>query len=136
MKADIALPCAIQNELDLEDAKHLVSNGIFLVAEGANMPCTAEAEQYFLNNKILFAPGKAANAGGVAVSLLEMSQNAGFVPWEFTVVDSKLKDIMKDIFKKTYHAAMKYKNEYDLISGANIVAFIRLSESMMAQGIL
>lgn len=136
IKADIALPCAIQNEIDLEDAKNIVASGVFLVAEGANMPCTAEAEQYFLQNHILFAPGKAANAGGVAVSLLEMSQNASFVPWEFSIVDAKLKDIMEDIFKKSYIAAKTYKNEYDLISGANIVAFIRLCEAMIAQGIV
>ena len=104
---DIAMPCAIQNELDLDSAKALVANGCFLVAEGANMPCTLEAENYFMASQVLFAPGKAANAGGVAVSLFEMSQNASHYPWTFGLVDEKLKGIMKDIFLKAYHAACK-----------------------------
>lgn len=135
-KADIAMPCAIQNELDLEDAKTLVNNGVFLVAEGANMPCTLDAEQYFIENQILFAPGKAANAGGVAVSLFEMSQNAQHLPWQYDVVDDKLRGIMKDIFFKAYTAARTYKNPYDLVAGANIASFLRVYEAMMEQGIV
>lgn len=132
---DIAMPCAIQNELDLESAQSLVNNGCYLVAEGANMPCTLEAEKYFTEHQILFAPGKAANAGGVAVSLFEMSQNAMHYPWPYDEVDDKLKGIMKEIFFKCYTAARKYKNPYDLISGANIAAFLRVYEAMMDQGI-
>lgn len=133
---DIAMPCAIQNELDLDSAKALVANGCFLVAEGANMPCTLEAENYFMASQVLFAPGKAANAGGVAVSLFEMSQNASHYPWTFGLVDEKLKGIMKDIFLKAYHAACKYRNPFDLIAGANIAAFLRIHEAMMAQGVV
>ncbi|MDY0210845.1 MAG: NADP-specific glutamate dehydrogenase [Acholeplasma sp.] len=133
---ELALPCAIQNELDLEDAKALVKNGCYLVAEGANMPCTLDAEDYFSQNQILFAPGKAANAGGVAVSLFEMSQNASHYPWSYDEVDDKLKGIMRDIFLKAYTAARKYKNPYDLISGANIASFFRIYEAMIEEGIV
>lgn len=133
---DIAMPCAIQNELDLNDAKTLVSNGCFLVAEGANMPCTLDAERYFQDHQILFAPGKAANAGGVAVSLFEMSQNASHYPWSYDDVDEKLKGIMRDIFLKAYTAARKYKNPYDLVAGANIASFLRVYEAMMDEGIV
>lgn len=135
-KTDIAMPCAIQNELDLNDARTLVSNGCFLVAEGANMPCTLDAEKYFIDHQILFAPGKAANAGGVAVSLFEMSQNAQHYPWSYDVVDDKLRGIMKDIFFKAYTAARTYKNPYDLVAGANIASFLRVYEAMMEEGII
>ncbi len=133
---EIAMPCAIQNELNLEDAKALVKNGCFLVAEGANMPCTLDAENYFRTQNILFAPGKAANAGGVAVSLFEMSQNAQHYPWRYDEVDEKLKGIMRDIFIKCYSAAIKYKDPYDLISGANIASFLRIYEAMLEEGIV
>ncbi len=133
---DIALPCATQNELPIEGAKALVANGCFLVAEGANMPTTLEATKYLQHHDILFAPGKAANAGGVAVSGLEMSQNAMHYPWTYAEVDEKLELIMADIFKKAYSQARKYTDHRNLVVGANIAGFIRVYQAMLDQGVL
>ncbi|SCP95329.1 NADP-specific glutamate dehydrogenase [Anaerobium acetethylicum] len=136
VKCDIALPCATQNELDLEDAKTLVANGCFAVAEGANMPSTAEATDLFLEKGILFAPGKAANAGGVATSALEMSQNSQRLSWTFEEVDAKLKQIMIDIFTKMADAAKRYGVEGNYVVGANIAGFEKVVAAMNAQGIV
>lgn len=133
---DVALPCATQNELDLESAKTLVKNGCFAVAEGANMPTTIEATNYFLANKILFAPGKAANAGGVATSALEMSQNSARIIWTFEQVDEKLKDIMENIYFHMATAAKEYNSEDNFVVGANIAGFLKVADAMMAQGIV
>lgn len=133
---DIALPCATQNELDLEDAKTLKANGCFCVAEGANMPSTLEATEFFLNNEMLFMPGKAANAGGVATSALEMSQNSQRLNWTFEEVDEKLHKIMVDIFAKVDAAAKKYDMERNYVAGANIAGFEKVVEAMNAQGIV
>lgn len=135
IKCDVALPCATQNELHLEDAKALVENGCIAVAEGANMPTTLEATQFFLNNKVLFAPGKAANAGGVATSALEMSQNSERLSWPFEEVDEKLKQIMVNIFKNMSEAAKEYNAEGNYVLGANIAGFLKVADAMMAQGI-
>ena len=132
---DIALPCATQNELDLEDAKILKKNGCYAVAEGANMPSTVGAVDYFLENNILFMPGKAANAGGVATSALEMSQNSQRLSWTFEEVDSKLKDIMLNIFAKTDEASKRYGLEGNYVAGANIAGFEKVAEAMQFQGI-
>ena len=136
VKGDIALPCATQGELDLESAKALVANGVQAVGEGANMPSTLDAIQYFQDNKVLFAPAKAANAGGVAVSALEMAQNSERLPWTFEEVDSKLKGIMANIYKNAKASAEKYADPDDLVAGANITAFVRVAEIMMAQGLV
>jgi len=136
VKGDIALPCATQGELDLESAKALVANGVQAVGEGANMPSTLDAIQYFQDNKVLFAPAKAANAGGVAVSALEMAQNSERLPWTFEEVDGKLKDIMANIYKNAKASAEKYADPDDLVAGANITAFVRVAEIMMAQGLV
>jgi glutamate dehydrogenase (NADP+) len=136
VKGDIALPCATQNELDLEDAKALVANGVIAVAEGANMPSTLEATQYFLTHKVLFAPGKAANAGGVATSALEMSQNSERLSWTFQEVDSKLQHIMVNIFHSMDEAAKRYNAEGNYVVGANIAGFEKIVEAMNAQGIV
>lgn len=133
---DIALPCATQNELNLEDAKTLKANGCFAVAEGANMPSTREATDFFLENKMLFMPGKAANAGGVATSALEQSQNSQRLSWTFEEVDSKLKQIMVDIFAKTDNAAKRYNVPGNYVAGANIAGFEKVVDAMMAQGIV
>ena len=133
---DIALPCATQNELNLEDAKSLKSNGCFAVAEGANMPSTREATDFFLENGMLFMPGKAANAGGVATSALEMSQNSQRLSWTFEEVDAKLKDIMVNIYAKTADAAKRYGVEGNYVAGANIAGFEKVAEAMMAQGVV
>ena len=133
---DVALPCATQNELDLESAKTLVKNGCFAVAEGANMPTTIEATNYFLANKVLFAPGKAANAGGVATSALEMSQNSARIIWTFEQVDEKLKDIMESIYFHMATAANEYNSEDNFVVGANIAGFLKVADAMMAQGIV
>ena len=133
---DIALPCATQNELNLEDAKALKSNGCFAVAEGANMPSTREATDFFLENGMLFMPGKAANAGGVATSALEMSQNSQRLSWTFEEVDAKLKDIMVNIYAKTADAAKRYGVEGNYVAGANIAGFEKVAEAMMAQGVV
>ncbi|HWP98464.1 MAG TPA: NADP-specific glutamate dehydrogenase [Syntrophomonadaceae bacterium] len=136
IKCDIALPCATQNELDEEDAKALVANGCFAVGEGANMPSTPEAVKVFLDNKVMFAPGKAANAGGVATSALEMSQNSMRLSWTFEEVDAKLKDIMENIYKNSSAAAKEYGYEDNLVVGANIAGFLKVAEAMLAQGIV
>lgn len=135
VKCDIALPCATQNELLLEDAKALVANGCIAVAEGANMPTTLEATKYLQENKILFAPGKAANAGGVATSALEMSQNSERLSWSFEEVDSKLQGIMINIFHNLDDAAKRYGCEGDYVAGANIAGFEKVANAMLAQGV-
>ena len=133
---DIALPCATQNELNLEDAKALKANGCFCVAEGANMPSTREATDFFLENGMLFMPGKAANAGGVATSALEMSQNSQRLSWTFEEVDAKLKDIMVNIYAKVSDAAERYGVAGNYVDGANIAGFEKVAEAMIAQGIV
>ncbi len=135
VKCDIALPCATQNELLIEDAKVLVANGCFAVAEGANMPTTLEATEYLLANKVYFAPGKAANAGGVATSALEMTQNSERLSWTFEEVDAKLKQIMINIFHSMDEAAKKYNAAGNYVVGANIAGFEKVATAMMAQGI-
>ncbi len=132
---DIALPCATQNELDEESAKALVANGVVAVAEGANMPSTPEAIAVFQQNGILFGPAKAANAGGVATSALEMSQNSMRYSWSFEEVDNKLHGIMIGIFHNAYKAAEKYGMEGNLVAGANIAGFEKVAQSMIAQGV-
>ena len=136
VKVDVALPCATQNELNLDDAKNLVANGVIAVAEGANMPTTMEATEYLQANGVLFAPGKAANAGGVATSALEMSQNSERLSWTFEEVDSKLKNIMVNIFHNLDAAAKKYNLEGNYVAGANIAGFLKVAEAMTAQGIV
>ena len=136
IKCDIYLACATQNELELEGAKALVENGCFAVAEGANMPTTLEATHYLQQHKVLFIPGKASNAGGVAVSGLEQSQNAMRLSWTFEDVDSRLKVIMKDIFKKVDDAAKKYGVPGDYVAGANIAGFEKVALAMISQGIV
>ncbi len=136
IKCDIALPCATQNELLLDDAKALVANGCIAVAEGANMPTTLEATEYLQQNKVLFAPGKAANAGGVATSALEMSQNSERLSWSFEEVDSKLQNIMVNIFHNLDDAAKRYGKEGDYVAGANIAGFEKVAEAMIAQGVV
>ena len=133
---DIALPCATQNELGAEDAKELIKNGCIAVGEGANMPSTTEATEVFLQNKILFAPGKAANAGGVATSALEMSQNSARVSWPFEKVDHQLNNIMINIYHNMANAAKEYGHEDNFVVGANIAGFLKVSDAMMAQGIV
>lgn len=132
---EIALPCATQNELDLSGAEKLVSNGVIAVAEGANMPCTPESVELFLKKGVLFGPGKAANAGGVACSGLEMSQNSVRRPWSFEQVDERLKDIMLDIFSKSFEASKQYSTEGNLVDGANIAGFVKVAEAMLWQGV-
>ena len=133
---DIALPCATQNELHLEDAKQLVANGCYAVAEGANMPTTLEATEYLQENGVLFAPGKAANAGGVATSALEMSQNSERLSWTFEEVDGKLQNIMVNIFHNLDDAAKRYGMEGNYVAGANIAGFEKVVDAMTAQGIV
>lgn len=133
VKADIALPCATQNELNLEEAKTLIANGVLAVAEGANMPCTPEAFEAFQNGGVLYAPGKASNAGGVATSALEMSQNSLRLSWSSEEVDEKLKGIMKSI----HAACIKYGKDgdkVDYVKGANVAGFVKVADSMLAQG--
>jgi len=136
IKADIALPCATQNELNLEDAKTLVANGVKVVAEGANMPTTQEATDYLQENGVIFLPGKAANAGGVATSALEMSQNSERLSWSFEEVDQKLQGIMANIFHNIDNAAKKYGFEGNYVVGANIAGFEKVVNAMNAQGIV
>ncbi len=136
IKADIALPCATQNELDLDGAKALVANGVMAVGEGANMPCTKEATKYFLAHKILVAPAKASNAGGVATSAIEMSQNSMRYYLTFDEVDKMLETIMKNIFKSCKMAAKEYNLGNNYVAGANIAAFRKLAKAMRAQGIV
>lgn len=133
---DVALPCATQNELNLDDAKTLKANGCILVAEGANMPSTREATDYYLENGILFMPGKAANAGGVATSALEMTQNSERLSWSFEEVDEKLHGIMVNIFAKAADAAERYGVPGNYVAGANIAGFEKVVDAMMAQGIV
>jgi len=133
---DIALPCATQNEIYIQHAEALVKNGCYLVAEGANMPTTLEATKYLLEKGVLFAPGKAANAGGVAVSGLEMSQNAQHLSWSFDDVDHKLNDIMENIFKKCHETANKYGQPTNLVLGANIAGFLKVYDAMLAEGVI
>ena len=136
IKCDIALPCATQNELQLEDAKTLVENGVLAVAEGANMPTTIEATEYLQENDVLFAPGKASNAGGVATSALEMSQNSQRLSWTFEEVDSRLQRIMEDIFANAAEAAEEYGMGKNYVAGANIAGFKKVVDAMNAQGIV
>lgn len=135
-KCDVALPCATQNELTLEDAKLLVANGCFAVAEGANMPTTLDATKYLQDNGILFCPGKASNAGGVATSALEMTQNSQRLSWTFEEVDAKLKDIMVNIFHNIDDASKAYGMEGNYVAGANIAGFLKVADAMNAQGIV
>ena len=132
---DIALPCATQNELDLDGAKALVANGCKLVAEGANMPSTPEAVEYFQANSVLFGPAKAANAGGVATSGLEMSQNSLRLSWSFEEVDERLQGIMKNIYKNAYAASVECGCEGNLVVGANVAGFLKVAEAMKWQGV-
>ncbi len=136
IKCDIALPCATQNEINEESAKAIVANGAIAVAEGANMPSTPEAIAVFQNSGILFGPAKAANAGGVATSALEMSQNSMRYSWTAKEVDAKLKDIMVNIYKNTAEAAKKYGMEDNLVAGANIAGFLKVADSMLAYGVV
>ena len=136
IKCDIALPCATQNELDIEDAKQLVANGVLAVCEGANMPTTEEATKYFQDNNVFFVPGKAANAGGVATSALEMSQNSERISWTFEEVDSKLKKIMENLYHNIDNAAKKYGFEGNYVAGANLAGFEKVLDAMNAQGIV
>ena len=136
VKADIALPCATQNELNLDDAKTLVANGVIAVCEGANMPTTMEATEYLQSNGVYFIPGKASNAGGVATSALEMSQNSGRMGWSFEQVDEKLRNIMINIFHNIDNASKKYGMEGNYVAGANIAGFEKVVSAMNAQGIV
>ncbi len=136
VKADVALPCATQNELTLEDAKMLVANGVIAVAEGANMPTTLDATAYLQEKGVLFAPGKASNAGGVATSALEMSQNSERLQWTFEEVDAKLKNIMVNIFHNLDAAARKHGMAGNYVAGANIAGFAKVADAMEAQGIV
>lgn len=136
VKVDIALPCATQNELDLEAAKLLVANGCLAVCEGANMPTTLKATEYLQSKGVIFAPGKAANAGGVATSALEMSQNSERLSWSFEEVDSKLKDIMVNICHNMVDAAKRYNMDGNYVAGANIAGFEKVADAMLAQGVV
>ncbi|MFH1374597.1 MAG: NADP-specific glutamate dehydrogenase [bacterium] len=136
VKADVALPCATQNELNGDDAKTLVKNGCYCVSEGANMPSTPEAADVFINNKILYGPGKAANAGGVAVSGLEMSQNSLRLSWTREEVDERLHNIMKSIHEASVSAAKEYGTPGNYVNGANIAGFIKVADTMMDQGVV
>ena len=136
IKCDIALPCATQNELQLEDAKTLVENGVLAVAEGANMPTTIEATEFLQENDVLFAPGKASNAGGVATSALEMSQNSERLSWTFEEVDGRLQTIMETIFENAAAAAEEYGMDKNYVAGANIAGFKKVVDAMNAQGIV
>ena len=135
VKCDIALPCATQNELDIEDAKQLVANGVKVVCEGANMPTTLEATKYLQDSGVLFVCGKASNAGGVATSALEMSQNSERLSWTFEEVDAKLKTIMVNIYHNIDDAAKRYNMEGNYVAGANIAGFEKVVDAMLAQGV-
>lgn len=136
IKCDIALPCATQNELDEESARKLVANGVMAVAEGANMPSNSEAVKIFQENKVLFGPAKAANAGGVATSALEMTQNSIRCSWTFKEVDAKLKEIMVTIYRQISQTAREYDCAGDLVAGANIAGFLKVANAMLAQGVV
>ncbi|MBQ1942944.1 MAG: NADP-specific glutamate dehydrogenase, partial [Clostridia bacterium] len=133
---DIALPCATQNELDEASAAILVKNGVKMVGEGANMPTTLEATALFQKAGVIFLPGKAANAGGVATSALEMAQSSGRLYWSFEEVDAKLKGIMENIYRNIDNAAKEYGEEGNYVLGANIAGFAKVAEAMMAQGVV
>jgi glutamate dehydrogenase (NADP+) len=133
---DLALPCATQNELDEDDAKTLIENGCIAIGEGANMPCTPEAVQTFLEAGIAFGPGKAANAGGVAVSALEMQQNAGRESWSFEYTDQQLKEIMQKIHADCRDAAEEYGTPGNYLNGANIAGFLMVARALIAQGLI
>jgi len=135
-KCDLALPCATQNELLIDDAKALVANGCVCVCEGANMPTSLDATQYLQDNGILFCPGKAANAGGVSVSGLEMSQNSERRNWSFEEVDQMLQSIMVNIFHNLDNAAREYGMEGNYVAGANIAGFLKVADAMLAQGVV
>mgnify|MGYP000530735012 CR=1 FL=1 len=135
IKCDVALPCATQNELDGKDADMLIANGVIAVAEGANMPCTPEAVRKFHKAGVLFGPAKAANAGGVATSALEMAQNSQRYSWTFEEVDKKLEQIMVDIFHNSFNAAKEYGCEGNLVVGANIAGFLKVADAMLWQGV-
>ena len=136
LKCDIALPCATQNDISLEEAKLLVENNVIAIGEGANMPCTNEALNYFLENNVLVAPAKAANAGGVATSALEMAQNSMRLSWSFEEVDSRLKEIMVNIFNSSKEVAKEYGAEGNYVVGANIAGFLKVADAMMSQGLI
>ena len=136
VKCDIAMPCATQTEINIDDAKKLVKNGCFMVAEGANMPTELEAVRYFMENGVIFSPGKASNAGGVSVSGLEMSQNAEHLSWSFKQVDEMLKEIMKNIFDVCYNTAKEFGDETNLSLGANIAGFKKVYAAMLAEGVI
>ena len=135
-KCDIAIPCATQNEIEVADAKQLISNGVKIVVEAANMPTTADATAAFEAADILIGPAKAANAGGVAVSGLEMAQNSDRLSWTREEVDQKLKKIMTDIYRACKHGAAELGRPGDLRTGANIAGFIKVADSVLAQGVL
>jgi glutamate dehydrogenase (NADP+) len=136
VNVDVALPCATQNELNGDEAKMLVANKVIAVAEGANMPCTPDAMEVFQSSGVLFAPGKASNAGGVATSGLEMSQNSLRLSWTREEVDAKLDSIMVDIHKNAYDTAKKYNREGDYVFGANVAGFLKIAEAMQAHGVV
>jgi glutamate dehydrogenase (NADP+) len=136
VNVDVALPCATQNELNGEEAKMLVANELIAIAEGANMPCTPEAVEVFQESGVLFAPGKASNAGGVATSGLEMSQNSLRMSWTREEVDEKLENIMISIHKNAYKTAKKYGREGDYVFGANVAGFLKIAEAMQAHGVV
>ncbi|MBQ7826876.1 MAG: NADP-specific glutamate dehydrogenase, partial [Clostridia bacterium] len=136
VKVDVVMPCATQNEVNLDNAKAIVANGVKYYVEVANMPTTADAMAYLRENGVVVAPSKAVNAGGVAVSGLEMSQNSMRYSWTAEEVDAKLKQIMKNIYTNSYNAAKKYGMEGDLVAGANIAGFEKVADAMMAQGIV
>lgn len=136
VNVDIALPCATQNEVNAIDAANLVTNNVFAVAEGANMPCMPEAIEVLQNSSVLYAPGKASNAGGVATSGLEMSQNSLRLSWTREEVDTRLNDIMVNIHKKTFETAKKFGREGDYVFGANVAGFLKVAEAMLAQGVV
>ena len=133
---EIALPCATQNELNKESAEKLIANGVKAIGEGANMPSTLEAVDTFIHHNVLFAPAKAANAGGVAVSALEMAQNSARIAWTQDEVDKKLQDIMKNIYSKSIKASEDYATKGNLVAGANIAGFIKVADAMIEQGII
>lgn len=136
ISAELAFPCATQNEIDEEAAKRLVRNGVSVVAEGANMPASLEAANYFVSNGIYYCPGKAANAGGVAVSALEMSQNAQRLQWTFAEVDARLDGIMKEIYQACYDTAVNYGQKNNFVLGANISGFEKVAKAMLRQGLV
>jgi len=136
LKADIALPCATQNEIGIEEAKAIVSNGFICVSEGANMPSTLEATNYFIEHKLCYGPAKAANAGGVLTSGFEMTQNSLRLPWSALEVDARLKKQMENIFNQVHQTALEYSNEFDTVTGANIAGFERVAKAMLEQGVI